>query len=214
MDLRGKECDFNQRDQNDPLRWLLIQARESVQYNPRRPQLGSYSVTPRRVIAFTAWPGDGCEQSNIGLCEYPDWIIEGRHGKQITHLTGWSWSSFCKTQYASNPQYGGVKNFLRSHLTVIALLDQAKALGCLNDVNDEGGFWAQRDVEKLVREVGDMNEVIAAFGGSLKDILGDGLKMPVADFPNFEQLEFAGHKRLPRGIQQLARLIQVVTRKA
>jgi hypothetical protein len=212
VDLRGEECDFGQRDPKDPLRWLLIQARESVQYNPRRPQLGSYSVTPRRVIAFTAWPGDGCEQSNIGLCEYPDWIIDGRHGKQITNLTSWSWSSFCKTQYASNPRYGGVKNFLSCHLAVIALLDRAKKLGCLDKVNDEGGFWEQRDVEKLVREVGDWNEMIAAFCGRLKDALGDGVKMPVADFANFERLELAGQKRQP-GIKQLIRLVQLATRK-
>ncbi len=30
MELSGEACDFNKRDRDDPLRWLLIQAEESV----------------------------------------------------------------------------------------------------------------------------------------------------------------------------------------
>jgi hypothetical protein len=118
-----------------------------------------------------------------------------------------------KTQYSSDPQCGGVPNFLRCHLTVIAMLDRAKQLGCLGLVSDEGGFWEQRNVEALVKEIGSWNEMIAAFGGRLKDVLGCGVEMPIADYPNFEALELAGQSQLPPGIDQLARLIKQVSQK-
>ena len=38
--------------------------------------------------------------------------------------TGWHYSTFCKTQYASNPDCGGIPNFIRCHLSVIHLLDR------------------------------------------------------------------------------------------
>ena len=41
-------------------------------------------------------------------------------------------------QYASNPDCGGVENFLRCHLAVVKLLDHAATLGILKEVSDEG----------------------------------------------------------------------------
>jgi len=216
VDLAGAQCDYNQRGQDDPLRWLLIQAQGSVSLShlPGESDYSSRRVSPTRLIAFTTWPGEGCEESNFGLCQYPASIVDPRHGKLNTKLAGWHWRSFCKTQYASDPQCGGVPNFLRCHLAVIALLDQAKQLGCLDSVNDEGGFWEGRNVEKLVAEIGSWNEMIAAFGGRLKDVLGDGIKMPIADYPNFEALEHAGQKQLPPEIEQLAQLIKQVSQRS
>src|ERR1019366_6319062 len=161
-----------------------------------------------RLIAFKAWPGEGCEESNFGLCQYPAEIVDPRHGKLKTKLSGWRWASFVKTQYSSDPGCGGVPNFLRCHLTVIALLDRARQLGCLDSVSDEGGFWEQRKVEALVKEIGSWNEMIAAFGGRLKDVLGAGVVMPIGEYPNFEQLEHAGQTQLPPGIEQLVQLIK------
>ncbi|MGO8931258.1 MAG: hypothetical protein ACLQU3_30755 [Limisphaerales bacterium] len=71
VELSGDQCDFNQRDQEDPLRWLLIQAEDDVEIASQRRVMGgktcrSYQrVQPVRLIAFTAWPGEGCEQSNV-----------------------------------------------------------------------------------------------------------------------------------------------------
>ena len=56
--------------------------------------------------------------------------------------------------------------------------------------------------------------MLAAFGGRLKDALGGGLEMPIAEYPNFEQLELAGQKQLPPEIELLARLIQQVRPKS
>jgi hypothetical protein len=54
--------------------------------------------------------------------------------------------------------------------------------------------------------------MIAAFGGRLKDVLGEGLEMTISQYPNFEQLEMAGQDQLPPQVEQLARLIQQVVK--
>jgi hypothetical protein len=216
VDLAGDECDYNQRDKDDPLRWLLIQSQGSVSLShlPGESEYSSRRVSPTRMIAFTAWPGEGCEESNLGLCQYPAELVDPRHGKLKTKLSGWRWSSFVKSEYASDPRCGGVENFLRCHLTVIAMLDQAKALGCLDGVGDESHFYENRNVEALVKEIGSWNQMIAAFGGKLKDVLGGGVEMPIADYPNFEQLELAGQSQLPPKIEELAKLIKQVSQKS
>jgi hypothetical protein len=220
VDLSGSDCDYEKREQDDPLRWLLIQAGENLRLKNNRP-IGAdekadswISVSPKRMIAFTAWPGDGCEESNIGLCQYPAEIFSPNLGTLKTRMSGWSWSSFCKTQYASDPKCGGVENFLRCHLTVIAFLDKAKELGCLDEVSDEGKFWDNRDVKALVPEIESWNGMIAAFAGQLKDTLGDGLDAPITQFSNFEQLELAGQNQLTPQTAQLAKLIQQVIKKS
>lgn len=153
--LSGEECEYEHREQDDPLRWLLVQASQYIEKNGRH-----FTVMPSHMIAFDAWPGDGCESSNMGLCRYPTTTLVENHQypfdqKRIrTGLSGWRWSSFCKTQYASNPQHGGVENFLRCHLSVVRLLDHARELGLLGEVTDESGFFDKRNVKALVQEVG------------------------------------------------------------
>jgi hypothetical protein len=209
VEFSGPECDHDRRDRNDPLRWLLIQATQSVELKSHGRGQTWAEVMPSRLIAFTTWPGTGCEAANFGLGQFPASLNTPR-GVIRTGLTGWCWSSFCKTQYASDPQCGGVPHFLRCHLTVIALLDRAKELGCLERVSDEGGFWENRDLPALVQEIGSWNEMIAAFGGKLKDLLGDGplgVQSAIAQYPNFEQLEAAGQSKLPPGCEELVKLI-------
>src|SRR5258707_12848749 len=115
VELSGEQCDFNKRDREDPLRWLLIQARESVNLpaTEREKRQGitcSVDAIPTRLIAFTSWPGEGCEESNFGLCQFPEMVKTDR-GSIKTRLSGWRWGSFCKTQYASDPRCGGVPHF-------------------------------------------------------------------------------------------------------
>lgn len=185
IEFSGDECDFENCDDEDPSRWLLIQARQLL--DP-----GFVEVRPTRVIAFSAWPGEGCEPANIGLCKYPATVID-RHGKKRqTKLRQWHWKSFCKTQYASDPTVGDVANFVRCHLCVIDLLDTAKSLGILKEVTDEGGFHEQRDVEALIREVTRWNEQMAGLAGALKDRIGPDLKASILSFPTFEHLEAKG----------------------
>lgn len=137
-----------------------------------------------------------------------------------TGLNGWRWSSFCKTQYASDPCCGGIANFLRCHISVVTLLDRiAKLPGVTVQINDEGAYgrsyysddWREAHAESreptyrwhdgkydpkaLAEEVGEWNGMIAAFNGALSDVLkGSGMEAhsPIQSFPDFEQLEFRG----------------------
>jgi hypothetical protein len=184
---------------DDPNRWLLIQARKSIIRPPYH-----HDVFPDHLFAFNTIPGDGSEPANFGLCHFPASIVildrqvsPLRRQRLQTNLSGWSWGSFCKTQYASNPDCGGVENFLRCHLLVIRILDRARDLGILESASDEGGYWQKRDVQLLAREVGEWNQMIAATMGRFKDLIGDQVGGQILKFPNFEHLEADGHR--PRG---------------
>ena len=131
------------------------------------------------MIAFSTLPGDGSEDANFGLAVYPKTIeVDGK--KLRTNLGNWSWSSFCKTQYASNPKVGGVENFLRSHVAVVKLLDAAAELGILNEVSDEGDYWEKRDIKSLAAEVGDWNSMMAGWAGRLKASFGESVLTEIA----------------------------------
>ena len=196
VEFAGDSADHDKIDKDDPHRWLLIQAGGYVEHDERH-----YCVTPQRIIAFSTWPGEGCEEANFGLAVYPKTIeVEDRSGwphrtKRIrTNSGGWSWSSYCKTQYASNPECGGVENFLRCHLSVVKLLDHAAELGVLKGVRDEGDFWEKRDLPALVKDVGDWNSLIAGWAGRLKDEFGGAVDAEIAKYPNYEHLEAKGRR--------------------
>lgn len=190
-EINGDPADFNKLGQDDPHRWLLIQAGQSLVRDHRH-----YRITPTQVVAFGTLPGDGSEEANFGLAVYPKTIeIVGKRVR--TNLDGCSWSSFCKTQYASNPDVGGVENFLRSHLAVVKLLDAAAEIGVLKEVSDEGVYWQKRDIRALAAEVGDWNTMTAGWAGRLKDSFGDGVASEIAKFPNFEHLESKAEKKGP-----------------
>lgn len=133
--------------------------------------------------------------------------------------SGWRYSSFCKTQYASSADCGGIPNFVRCHLSVIHLLDRMGKLPTMKvEINDEGKYgrsyytddpWAEErvytwhegkyDVKALVEEVGSWNEMIAATFGAMNDLLKAsraplGMESPITAFPDFEQLEFKGQQ--------------------
>lgn len=192
VEFKGDDCDFEKVPRESPNRWLLIQARQLQKLDEDGDQWAE--VRPTRVMAFTVRPAEGSEPANFGLCQYPATImLDGR--RKRTGLSGWRWSSFCKTQYASNPDLGGLKNFLRAHLGVIGLLDYANKLGILDGVSDEGGFAEKRDVEALIEEVGNWNKMIAGLFGGMKDAIsaaGEDTRALIAEitkFPNFEHLE-------------------------
>jgi hypothetical protein len=140
-------------------------------------------LQPRRFVAFRIHPAAGCESAEFGLARYP-------------RQAGWSWRAFCKTQYASAPQHGGISNFLRGHVGLIKLLDQAARLGLTVDVLDEGRYWDERDAQALAREIGQWNELVAGLGGTMKDALGDGVAGPIFQYTDFEHLEARGSDRI------------------
>lgn len=134
-----------------------------------------------------------------------------------TRLNGsWQFSTFCKTQYASDPKCGGIGNFLRCHLSVVRILEYAQELGIEVKIDDEGHFApahysddyqearaagrqptyvdhpATHSVSTLVEECGDYNRMIAGMYGALRDSLksqGTALESPISRYANFEHLE-------------------------
>lgn len=60
VEISGSECDYEALDQNNPHRWLLIQAGQYVDRPARGGGTHSYNVAPTHVIAFEARPGPGC----------------------------------------------------------------------------------------------------------------------------------------------------------
>jgi hypothetical protein len=197
---------------------LLIQAGTHIALpvSPSEKQRGvrrEMDVLPRHVIAFETEPGEGCESANLGLCQYPSEVSAPGFGKRKTKLKGWSWDSFCKTHYASDPRCGGLPNFLRCHLGVVALLDEAQKIGVLGKVNDEGDFWETRSLERLTKEIGEQSAMLAGFLGALKDAMSQApggagaVEAPIAEYPNFEHLEAEGQRLMPEKLKTVLKAL-------
>src|SRR5262245_57424605 len=77
VELTGDEADAKHVAREHPLKWLLLQAIQYVEHDQ-----GLCKVSPRHVIAFSTWPGKGCEEANFGLCQYPG-MVEDQDGRQI-----------------------------------------------------------------------------------------------------------------------------------
>jgi hypothetical protein len=229
MEFMGEtECNFDLRDREDPVRWFLCQADTIVHFKYDRAGKpvpvqnwadGSYgrSVLPEHVVGFSTYPGSGCEECNVGLSQFPRTVsIRNRwsqkdHRIKVADGDGWRWHSFCKTQYAREH---GLENFLRCHLSVVAMLDCAKRIGFDVVVNDEGHYWQTRNLETLVREIGSWDQMIAALGGSLKDAVGNtgmAIESPIFARKDFEQLELKGQALLPPAFGKAVRSLVETT---
>ncbi|MGD0260904.1 MAG: hypothetical protein ABSD29_13895 [Verrucomicrobiota bacterium] len=158
-------------------------------------------VTPERGWLVRVWPGAGCETATFGVCQYPRRILYGEGYVSTGFHGGWRFSGFCKTQYAG---VHGWENFLQCHLRVISLLDFWRGLGARVKVNDEGGFWKARSVEKLREELRGYDRLVAAMSGMLKDADGDlPVKSPIFDYKDFERLEHEGWQEFGGRIERL-----------
>jgi hypothetical protein len=159
------------------------------------------AVRPWRGWLVDVWPGAGCETATLGLCQYPEWTT--LDGKRVPTGCGrgWRFHSFCKTQYAGEH---GWDNFLKCHLLVISLLDFWRSMGVRVKVNDEGGYWKTRSIEKLREELAQYDSLLAAAGGIFKDAEGGlTVKSPIFDYKNFERLEHEGWQKFGGRLQQL-----------
>lgn len=82
---------------------------------------------------------------------------------------------------------------------MIELLAGARQLGFRVEISDEGGYWPRRNRVALRQNVDEMNAVVAAAAGVLKDQAQDGdatrVQAPILDHPQFEHLEAEGDTR-------------------
>src|SRR5437867_3020799 len=155
----------------------------------------------------------GAESASIGLASHPpvivhreDVIERDKNGSERGRIRGqgdpvefptrrrgyYSWHSFCKTQYAGNPNLGGEANFLKAHLSLIELLDQIQAAGVSVRIRDDSRYAKHRDVDRLLRSLRSWDAVVANIVGNVSDALGDesgSLIAPIKERPDFEHLE-------------------------
>jgi hypothetical protein len=196
VEFRGEPGEHHD-DQNKRLLSIF-----GSQYGQKRMPDGEevwITINPRHVICFTIHPAPGSETAQIGLAAHPP-VVEYEHAGE-THLieTGlagvYSWAQCCKTQYAGLQQHGGAANFLRAHLGLTAFLDGVQQPGLSVQVNDDSGYWDDRDQARLEQSLSRWNGLIAAFAGQLKDRLGGepgDLQAPIFTAPDFEHLEAKG----------------------
>jgi len=193
--LRKVACDLPLEHVGPLLEFPGAPGSQALDVTFRGTTIRGYDFDPRAAIGFTVWPGPGCETAEFALAVLPKTVrVPG--GKRVaTRPAGWRSHEFCKTQYASAPQLGGIDNFLRCHLSLIRLLDCARSLGISARVDDEGNYWTLRDRSALIRELEEYNQLIAGFGGVLKDSFGSGVTGgssvtgPIFQYSNFEHLE-------------------------
>lgn len=203
------EVDFRKLPNTHPDVWLFIQAFKDFEPDPNSNS--GYWLSPTKLIVFTTRPGAGAEPAFFGLGRYPDHVTEMdrtvdppvKVRKIPTKFGDWTWKSFCKTQFASRVECGGVRNFLRTHMTLIKMLDYAKELGILEEVNDGGEYWEKRDLEVLASEMNLINTAISLFSGkSGEKLVGDLLKNFVKDYPELgpigEVRDITPRRKLPK----------------
>lgn len=150
-------------------------------------------VAPEAGYAFSVVVGPDCEHLLLGLCRYPA-IVEYQGRSLSTKVgAGWRWRHYCKTQYAS---LHGWEHFLRCHRTVIALLAFWRTLGVNVRISDEGGYWPRGSETNLRRRLEEMNGIVAAASGALKDQAeGVPVESPIFGHPRYERLEAEGAAR-------------------
>lgn len=196
--FKGRDAQFDSDPSDGEYRWLKIQAQETIWTKDGRT---GWDCPAQEVIGFQVDVAPGSEWMEVFLATYPKVILvedeRTRKRKRLrTNLSAWSGGGFCKTQYASRPDCGGVPNFVRAHLCVCRLLDHAKELGILKLVSDEGEFFEKRDIPALVNEIASWNAFIAAGVGAFDELVGDKAEAPIKDFPDFEHLEAKGQDQI------------------
>jgi hypothetical protein len=180
------------------------------QYGQKRMRDGTdvwIDIPPRSLVLFIVHPAEGSETAAFGLATHPpviEYVYQGETLFIETGLSGrWSWTQFCKTQYAGLPQHGGVDNFLAAHLGVVRILDRSRELGLNPQVKDDSDYWEDRDLPKLRKTLSQWNGLIAAFAGKMKDQFDDApagtIQAPILTAPNFEHLEADGLKEWSTG---------------
>ncbi|MEJ1971021.1 MAG: hypothetical protein WDM96_00370 [Lacunisphaera sp.] len=158
---------------------------------------------------FAVRLGEDCEPLRLGLCRYPDRVRDHQTGRlRVARGRGWRLSGFCKTQYAS---LHGWEHFRRCHLAAVDLLTGLRRLGLCVTINDEGGYWPRRDETELRRNMDNMNGIVAAFAGAMKDATAEGavpVQSPIFAHPLFERIEADGAAKNTDKIKQVVEIMR------
>lgn len=188
---------------------LLRWARQwrSVPHPHRRDLKSEVEITPEAGWLFETDVGEDCEPLRLGLCRYPRTVaLAGRRHR--THLPGWRYAGFAKTQYAS---LHGWAHFRRCHTAVAELVAGLRRLGLDVSISDEGDYWPGRRLDLLRQNLDEMNGAVAAAAGALRDMDPDGaVESPIFRHPHFERVEAAGAEQAG---EPLRRALATMTRQ-
>ena len=169
-----------------------------------------HDVKPDCGWMFSVLPGPGCESAEFGLCRYPATIKVGRRTLR-TGCGGWGYAGSCKTQYAS---LHGAENFLNCHQAVIELALLWKETGATVKITDEGDYWPGRNEAALRKSLDQLNRLVAAIAGALKDAADEGgpsVESPIFQHGQFELLEAQGLDHYATQIGQAVTAVRKTT---
>lgn len=163
-------------------------------------------VSPETGHLFWVNVGRDCEPLLLGLCRFPATVVHRGRTLRTRRPHCWRLQYFCKTQFAS---LHGWEHFLSCHRVVVESLLIARRLGFELRIRDEGGYWPRRSETTLRRRLDEMNGIVAAMSGALKDAADDStVQSPIFRNPNFEHLEHEGARALGPRVQKVARIIR------
>jgi hypothetical protein len=166
-------------------------------------------IPPEAGWIFPVELGEDCELLWLGLCRYPLTVaVQGR--ERSTRLSPrWQFAHFCKTQYAS---LHGWENFVRCHVAAVDLLGVGRGLGLRVKIDDEGGYWPHRNLSTLRQHLDQMNGIVAALAGAVKDATegedGAPVQSPIFAHPQFERLEAEGAARTGASLAEATKIIR------
>ena len=155
------------------------------------------AVNPEEGVLFPVTIGEDCEPLWLGLCRYPRTVLDQDKTLSTGLGRAWRFSGACKTQYAG---LHGWEYFSRCHTAVIDLLARWRTPGVRVKIDDEGGYWPRRSLAALHQRLDEMNGLVAAMAGALKDSADeageiDAVESPIFQHAQFEKIEAEGVAR-------------------
>ena len=143
-----------------------------------------------------------------GLCRYPRTVLLGGR-RYRTERPGWRLHCFSKTQFAG---LQGWEHFRRCRCAVVDLLHSLRHWRLEIKINDEGDYWPGRSLPDLRRNLDEMNGVVAAAAGALKDLDEtvhgqSNVQSPIFAHPQFERLEAEGEAKHGAAIRKARKAV-------
>ena len=132
--LTGVEVIPGQSNKNDPWRSFKLDA-----YLKIKSGKSAICVPPLEVIGFSCELENG-QLMNVGLCRYPQFVIQPSTGKSIRTFGEdiWGWQSSVRSCCGG---YCGFHTCITSHKAVVTLLEYAAALGIVSSVDDPTNYY-------------------------------------------------------------------------
>ncbi|MBK8268086.1 MAG: hypothetical protein IPK83_07170 [Planctomycetes bacterium] len=196
----GMECNAsNSSHTSESIDWIRLWGIHYLE-RPDLTGMDRFVGVPSENVVCFGINNNGTETALIGLASHPAiHRFRDKTGEvEIETSLGdsYTWQKCCKTQYAGSPRHGGESNFLRVHKGLVALMDAARDLGIEVVVRDDGEYWESRDTQRLLANLREWNEKVAAITGMLTEQFrekADGVLIaPIKEHMDYEHLEAKG----------------------